>query len=219
MEPATDDPIDSIVRTRIYFALTRAGIPLSIPAQSVFVTEDSAERREHKSELDFERRVAHLSQIDLFRDFSSEERAELARALSAAPFTAGEVLTREGSDAHHLYVVREGRVSVRVGSGKREREVAQLGSGQFFGEMSLLTGEKRSATVVALTDVHCYRLDADAFRRVLARRPDVAEKVATQLAERRAALLATLEQLPDRERRVDADRLDLLERIRSFFGL
>jgi uncharacterized protein (TIGR02265 family) len=77
---------------------------------------------------------------------------------------------------------------VRAGDGSEEHERAQLHSGAFFGEMSLLTGAPRSATVVALTDVECYRLDADVFQRMLSRRTDLAEKVAKALSERRAGL-------------------------------
>ena len=216
---AMDDGTDSVVRTRIYYALTRAGIPLAIPAHTVFMTEDSVERRERKREVDLGRRQSALARITLFADLSPQELHELAEALHYAPFAPGEVLTREGAEAHHLYTIDRGKVSVRVGAAGEEREVAQLQEGEFFGEMSLLTGEKRSATVVALVDTQCYRLDADAFRRVLARRPDLAEKVATELAARRVELLATREELGERVSKQSIDRNDLLKQIRSFFGL
>ncbi|HEX7476175.1 MAG TPA: mechanosensitive ion channel domain-containing protein, partial [Polyangiales bacterium] len=75
---AIDDPTDSVVRTRIYFALTRAEIPLSMPAHAVFLTEDSLARREYKRGVELDRRIAALSRIDLFHDLSESERAELA---------------------------------------------------------------------------------------------------------------------------------------------
>jgi small-conductance mechanosensitive channel/CRP-like cAMP-binding protein len=216
---AVDDPTDSVVRNRIYFALRRAEIPLSMPAHAVFLTEDSSERRVHKRAADHEKRVHVLSNIALFRGLSDDERNELASSLHAAPFARGEVLTREGADAHHLYMLHEGTVSVRVRDGDHEREVSQLRRGESFGEMSLLTGEPRAATVVALTDVECYRLDAEAFRGLLARRPDLAEQVAAQLAERRVELVATREQLGDRTSLVKTTERDLLEKIRAFFQL
>ncbi len=214
-----DDPTDSIVRTRIYYALTRAGIPLSIPAHAVFLTEDSRERREQKREADYERRIAALTRIDLFRDLSQEERHVLANDLHHAPFARGEVLTRQGAEAHHLYMIDRGEVSVRVSDGAHEREVARVKSGEFFGEMSLLTGERRNATVVALTDVECWRLDAAAFRRLLEGRPDLAEQVAKELAERRVQLLEVRERLGDRRSLVEESQRDLLHKIREFFGL
>src|SRR5262249_23240827 len=106
-----DDATDAVVRTRIYFALTRAGIPLSIPAHPVFMTEDSTEGRQHKREVDRERRQTALPPIALFSAPPPEERSALADSLPPAPFTAGEVLTRRGADAHHLYVITDGKVS------------------------------------------------------------------------------------------------------------
>src|SRR5882724_2643269 len=63
---AVDDPTNSVVRTRIYFALRRAGIPLSIPAHSLFVTEDDTSRRKRKSAEEVEKRVQSLRHIELF---------------------------------------------------------------------------------------------------------------------------------------------------------
>jgi small-conductance mechanosensitive channel/CRP-like cAMP-binding protein len=216
---AIDDPTDSVVRTRIYFALTRAGIPLAIPAHTVFMTEDSVERRQRKQEVDLSRRVKALSRIELFGDLSQVEREQLAQALTHAPFTAGEVLTREGSEAHHLYVIDRGQCSVRVGPAGRDREVAQLHDGDFFGEMSLLTGEKRSATIIALTDTVCYRLDAEAFKRVLEKRPHLTEQLARQLAQRRAELNQRREEAGAAPLPAVTDSTDLIKRIRTFFGL
>jgi small-conductance mechanosensitive channel len=214
-----DDPTDSVVRTRVYYALTRAGIPLAIPAHTVFMTEDSVERRTRKREADSERRVQALSRIAFFRDLSDAELDELAESMHPAPFAPGEVLTRQGAEAHHLYIIDRGRVSVRVRSGERDHQISELGDNEFFGEMSLLTGEKRAATVVALTDVECYRLDAAAFRRLLEKRPDLATKVAEKLAERRVELVSSSEALGDRQSMIDRDKDDLLHKIREFFGL
>jgi CRP-like cAMP-binding protein len=218
---APDDPTDSIVRTRIYFALSRAGIPLAIPAAARFVTEETSERRATKREAADSERVAILAHVDLFRGLSDDERNELANHLRPAPFTRGEVITRQGNVAHHLYLIRTGSVSVRVTDGAMQREVAQLSAGEFFGEMSLLTGEPRAATIVALQDVECLRLDADAFRSLLQHRPDMAEQVANVLAERRTGLIATREGLDEEKRRqlMAQHQRDLLGRIRGFFGL
>lgn len=215
---AQDVPTDSVVQTRVFYALKRAGIPLAMPAHAIFLTEDSPERRKHKQASEHERRVLALSRIGLFRDLSDAERNELAAGLHHAPFTRGEVITRTGAAAHHLYMITSGTVSVRTGDGNTEHELARLGEGEFFGEMSLLTGEPRSATTVAATDAECYRLDADAFRNLLARRPDLADKVAAALSERRSALQAR-KQPGARRSLPELDQRDLLDKIRAFFRL
>jgi len=215
---AVDVPTDSVVQTRVFYALKRAGIPLAMPAHAVFLTEDSLERRKHKQATEHERRVYALSQIGLFRDLSDAERTELAAGLHHTPFTRGEVITRAGAAAHHLYMITSGTVSVRTGDGNTEHELARLSEGEFFGEMSLLTGEPRSATIVASTDVECYRLDAEAFRNLLARRPDLADKVAAALSERRSALQARKQ--PGAGRSIpELNEHDLLDKIRAFFRL
>ena len=219
---AVDDPTDSAIRTRIYFALRRAGIPLSIPAQAVFLTEDTSERKAEKSRADRERRLRAVASVELFRRLEEDERAHLADGLRYAPFARGETLTRQGAEAHWLYMVIEGEVAVRVAvEDGLVREVARLGGGSFFGEMSLMTGEPRSATVVALTDVECFRLDRATFQDVIRRRPEVAADIAEVLARRRVELEAAKENLGEeaKRRRLAAAKDHLLDKIRGFFGL
>jgi len=219
---AIDDPTDSVVRTRVYFALKRAGIPLSLPAHAVFLTEESSEREERKLREERERRLRALGKVEILRPLPEEERVFLAESLHYAPFAAGEVLTRQGAEGHYLYLILEGEVSVRVtANGGLEREVARLKAGDFFGEMSLMTGERRSATVVAEAGVECFRLDKPAFEEILRRRPEVAEPVAEILARRRLELAAVREGLDQeaQSRRLAAAKGDLLARIRDFFGL
>lgn len=218
---AADDPTDSAVRTRIYFALKRAALPLSIPAHAIFMTEDSAGRREEKSSLELEQRRQALKQIPIFGQLSDEERQELALSLKYAPFAPGEVITRQGAEAHWLYIIGSGETSVRVKVGEDVQEVARLRAGQFFGERSLLTGEPRTATVVALGKVDCWRLDKAAFQELLERRPEIAEEVAGVLATREIELSRIRDDLSAdaAQRRSMEVKLDLTDKIRRFFGL
>ena len=219
LDVGQETAVDSVVLTRIFFALKRADIPLSMPAHAVFMTEDSPARKEHKREREQKRRVDTLADIDLFRDLSEAERGELARSLTPAPFARGEVLTRAGAEGHDMYVIRSGTVSVRADDGHQQDEVAQLHAGEFFGEMSLLTGAPRSATIVALSDVECYRLNAEVLQRLLERRTDLAEKLAQALRDRRSQLQSYRPSGQPRSSSAELSQGDLLERIRGFFGL
>lgn len=219
---AADDPTDSIVRTRLYFALQRARIPLSMPAHAIFLTEDTGKRKERKARAEIDRRIRALAQVDLFKDMSDVERERIAESLLYAPYTRNEIVTRQGAEAHWLYLIVEGKVSVRVAaSDGREREVTQLDAPAVIGEASLMTGEPRGATVVALTDVECYRLERSAFRDIVGARPELAEHLAHLLAERRTQLAAAKDDLDQeaRSKRLAADRISLLGSIRDFFGL
>lgn len=219
---AVDDPTNSIVRTRIYFALRRAGIPLSIPAQSIFMTEDTESKRERKAAAEIDARSATLKRVELFRTLTDEERLSLAARLRVAPFVSGEALTRQGAEAHWLYILTRGNAEVRVSvDGKLSEYVATLHEGDFFGEMGMMTGEPRSATVIALTDVECYRVDKDALHDILRSRPEVAEDISEVLARRRAELDAAREDLNEEAKRarMSEHKGRLLKRIRNFFAL
>ncbi len=219
---STDDPTDSTVRCRIYFALKRSNIPLSIPAHAIFTTKDSSiKRRREKEEHEIEVRRKALAGVDLFNHMTEQERAELANALEYTPFAKNEILTHQGSLAHWLYIIIKGDVSIRVSAEGAEREVSKLTSGHFFGEMALMTGAPRVATVVALTDVECYRLDKDAFQSVISKRPELAHEVADILANRRVELEAVKENLSEeaKKKRIETAKTDLVDSIKKFFGL
>ena len=87
--------------------------------------------------------------------------------------------------------------------------------------MSLLTGENRTASVYALTDVECWRLTRDDFHQILAQRPEVAAPIAALLAERRVRLMAVRENLDveSRGRRLQEEEAHLLKKMRAFFGI
>lgn len=217
----SDDGADSQVRTRLYFILRRAGIPFSIPAQALFITEESHERAERKLSTDMEQRRAAIARVALFDKLDADVRDRLARDLRYAPYAVGEAIVREGDDdAGGLYIITRGRAVVKVGDGLAARAVATLDSGQFFGEMSLLTGAKRSASVVAETDLICYGLDRPTFQMLLRDQPELAEHFAETLAAREAGLATVKGEVEEtRRRRRDTTKHDLLGKIRGLFGL
>ena len=121
-----------------------------------------------------------------------EERAFVADHLMYAPFTAGETVTKQGAVAHFLYVLASGKVDIirRPEAGGEAKRVATIEAPSFFGEMGLMTGEPRTADVVAVTDVDCYRLDKTGLQRILEERPEVAAEFSRTLALLRRADLA-----------------------------
>jgi CRP-like cAMP-binding protein len=219
---AADDPTDGQVRARVYFALKRLEIPLCLPAQNIYIHDQSAEQQQDATRLEMSRRGRILNQLDMFRELGDDERAHIADSLKYAPFGNGETLTKQGNVAHWLYIIVSGEVSVRVNvDGGDEREVSRLHGPAFVGEMGLLTGEPRTATIVACSDVECYRLDKTAFQTILQQRPALAGKVAEILTRRKVELEAVREGLSAaaKERRVTESSAQVLAGIRDFFGL
>jgi small-conductance mechanosensitive channel/CRP-like cAMP-binding protein len=221
---AKDDPTDSMVRSRIYFALERAGIPLSIPAYANFVEERDLEREKLHHEREISQRLSSLdlARVELFREMNDEERHKLAERLHFAPYMKGELMTRQGAEAHWLYILTKGSAEVIVStdSGVRKR-VNILKAGDFFGEMSLLTGELRSASLKALEDSECYRLDRQAFGDILHGRPEIAHDLSELLARRKVEIEAIRQDL-DAEARASMVRhqqKSILASIHKLFGL
>jgi small-conductance mechanosensitive channel/CRP-like cAMP-binding protein len=220
---AVQGPTDSLVRARLFAALRRAGIEPALPMLTHVATIDDPARRQQQYEADLAARVASLRGISIFAPLHEEEITQLARDLRLAPFADGETITRQGATAHWLYIVVQGQAEVRVvdETGQVTQVLACLGPGSFFGEMGLLTGEPRSANVVARGDVVCYRLDKEAFLSILQKRPEIASEISRILALRRAELDAAREGLDQTAARLRAQRAqaDLLDRILGFFKL
>lgn len=215
---ARDDPTSSRVRERIYASLARASIPLTIPARRLLVDRDRPAQREGD---EAQRRLAALSAVEFLRSLRDDERAHIAQRLTHAAFAPGEIITRQGAVAHWLYIILQGRAAVRIDSDGMEKQVAEVVGPSFVGEMGLMTGEPRSATIVALSEVECFRLDKNAFNQIMADRPEIAAEVSPVLARRAVELKAKREDLnaEAREKALLAEHRLMLAKVQRFFGL
>lgn len=218
---AIPDPVDSAVRTRIYASLRRAGVPLSIPAQSLFITKNGSSQRERKQSKEAARRLEALAKIELFQPLNEPERQLLATELVNAPFVKGETLIRQGDLGHSIYIITAGEVEVLLSVDGLTRKVATLRKGEFFGEMAMMTGRERASTVVACTDVDCYRLGPECLRDIIRQRPEIAEQISHVLAVRRVELDGILEEVNAEamRERLHHTHHTLLNRLRKVFGL
>ena len=212
-----DDATDSRVRLHVVAALERHGMRLGVPYQEELALRDDDALRAARAAAEQARRLSALESVALFAPLGAAERVALAGHLVYAPFVAGDVLTRQGAIAHWLYLVVSGTADVWYETAEGRRPVGELGPGEVFGEMGLMTGEPRRATVTARTDVVCYRLDKAGFAAVLHRRPDIAESISGILAAREAALRGRRESAAPGAQA--APHADMLERIRRFFGV
>jgi CRP-like cAMP-binding protein len=126
--------------------------------------------------------VGLLGQVPLFAGLSRRHLRQVARLSEAASFHAGRTVVQFGSRGNAFYVIVEGTAKVTVGYSSRT--IRKLGPGDFFGELALLDGQPRSASVTAETDLTTIRLGRPEFRRLLRREPDVALKLLEELSLR-----------------------------------
>ncbi len=214
--PEPDDATDSAVRIHLLAALARNAMKVGAPYREQLEIKDNEAHREAARAAERERRAAALSGVDLFAPLSEAEREALADHLAYAPFIAGDIITRQGATAHWLYLVISGDADVWIDTPQGTKAIATLGPGQVFGEMGMMTGAPRSATVGARTDVVCYRLDKAGFQNIIDARPDVASTMSVVLANRQTDLRG---KGAVAEGPMPTHHADILARIRDFFGL
>jgi small-conductance mechanosensitive channel len=217
-DPREDDPTDSAVRTHALAALARNGIRLAVRREEHLVTKENDARRSAQQAAESARRRAALDGVDLFTALSPEEKNRLVEHLVYAPFAKGDIVTRQGAVAHWLYLIVAGEADIWLETAAGRRHIAVLVSGTIFGEMGMLTGAPRRATVTARTDLVCYRLDKAGFETVLHDRPDIADGVSRVLAAREAELEAQRSSTAGGADEAPC-HADILASIRSFFGL
>ena len=210
---------DSDVMVAIYAALQRENMPIPFPQQVVEIKRRSG-AEEAKSELSS--RTAVVDQLELFGALTPSEREAVAAGLRRLPYATNDVVFRKGESADSLYILARGRVRVmdEDDSGRR-MALAELSAPDHFGEMGLLTGQPRGATVMATEDVLCYRLSKSAFDAVLKARPELADSLGHVLARRQAENDATLKaaSAEARARHAVGGALEIVRRIRKFFAL
>ena len=200
------------VLTALYYVLRRRGYEIPYPTQVQYERVDEPGRTPD--------RTAFLESIvrgvDMLAPLSDRERAELVSSSAERLFGAGELIVREGESGSSMFVICSG--SVRVTLGPSRKEVATLERGSYFGEMSLLTGDPRTADVSAVSDCAAMEITSDTFRRIFLANPQVIEKVAAVVAERRVGLERTRESA-SLETSLETAPLSLLGRIQKFFRL
>lgn len=210
---------DSDVLVAVYAALAREGMAIPYPQQVV-----ELKRRSPAGEARTEQasRVAVISQLELFRMLTEEERASVAGGLRRLPYASGDIVFRKGESADSLYILANGSMRVMDEDAQgRRTPLAELRAPDCFGEMGLLTGQPRGATVIASEDSLCYRLNKSTFDATLKARPEIAEGLAQLLARRQAENDATLKAMDSdsRAKRAVGGALDMLRKIRHFFAL
>jgi CRP-like cAMP-binding protein len=203
--------ITSEVSTRVWYAFKRESIEIPYPIRTVRL----ARKSDAPASVDPE---SVLSGIDLFKGLPSEEQDLLQERFKRQSYINGEIIVRQGDLGSSFYVVVKGRVEVlrHTKEGKNVL-VGELKPGQFFGELSLLTGEPRSATVRAAADSDLLRLEKSDFQDILSRHPALAENMAEVVALRQSALAGIQDASADSQ--LPEKKSALSSRIRKFFNL
>lgn len=180
------EEINEAFMTQVWYAARRNGLTIPFPTRTVHKTEiPFVAPPDRQSEIS-----AALARVDIFRSLQPVEMQTLVLGCALESYAAGECVFHEGDSGETLYVIRRGSARVhlesRNGSGAAG-DVATLDEGKFFGEMAFLTGEPRSASIVAATDLDLVAVHKDSLAPLLKNRPEIAESIAEIVSSRRRA--------------------------------
>lgn len=215
-DPTAPGQADSIVRQHIHAVFQREGWRMAAPGVDLHIASRNA-RHVSESTLknQIEARLQTLQEISLFNPLTDDERRDLAQRLKAVHYVEGSRLAQQDEVGDCLFVVVRGQAAVWLETQGRRHLLAELGPGNVIGEMSLMTGEPRRATVTARTDMDCYVLDKAGFQETLQQRPELAEIFAQLLTARSQELTELRENVPTVPTAVE--KAAILARIRNIF--
>jgi small-conductance mechanosensitive channel/CRP-like cAMP-binding protein len=213
------DATQSLVLDRLWYAFRRDGISIPFPIRDVRMRDAAAlEQRAQDAERQSVRSL--LRGVDLFKSLAEADVDRLAAVARPELFAAGEVLFREGDEGDTFYVIRSGKVLVTKTDGAGTAvTLAILETGAFFGEMSLLTGAKRSATVRAETDAAVLAIAKPVFAALLRADATLADKLADVLEQRLTSQQGRVAAASPASSEPPPPHAVMVMRIRQFFGL
>ena len=207
-------PLRFMVHQNILRNLHYAGLEIPVPAQEIRL------RRSEAAADGDDAIVRLLRQSALFAELTPGETDGLAQAATQHLCHTGEPILRQGSPGTSLFILNEGLLGVWVADAAGvDRQVATLQAGEFFGELSLLTGDPRGATVIPLTDCVATEIGHEAMSGLLEARPELAEILSRALAGRQAANQRSMAQSGPVAAEREGIARQLLGRIQAFFNL
>ncbi|NOT48454.1 MAG: mechanosensitive ion channel [Acidobacteria bacterium] len=204
---------DALIRQRIWYAFQRDNIHFAYPTRTVFM-QQTAEEPNIDEYLNVT--VERLSRIPIFAPLSDEELHKLARASKDRVFAPGEAIVRRGQEGNSMFVVTRGTVDVEILQGNLPKVINTLRESDYFGEMSLLTGEPRTATVRAQTETEVVQINKSALKPIFEGNPELVESICKMIEERKAILNA---KSPDQAESTTQTDKGVMASIRKFFGI
>lgn len=214
-------PLDArdVVLRNVLHHLNQSGLTLAYPKRDIYQTDAPPRQLDHKFLTD---RTQVLSRIQLFDSLNPEELRTLASAMELRSYGVDDTVVQCGMPGDSMWLLVEGLLDVYAPSEDGHRDVlsGQLGPGQFFGEMSLLTGEPRSAMVKAASDCVAYEITKANMEELFASRPEISESISRSIAKRQLRNVEAAHQAPPEVQEEQARSLavQIRRRITRFFS-
>ncbi len=217
-EPVSPTTAEDHVYSAVLANLHTAGIALAYPKRDIYTANMPTRQFDDHRTSDL---AKLLGETDLFSPLSRDDLADLAAKMVRDKLPAGKTLVREGARGKSLYILIEGLLDVFVDTDHGEERVGRIHPGECFGEMSLLTGERRSATIRPAVESVVYEVRKKAVRELMERRPALADILARLLAERQLGTELALHQSEEdhQHEQVEGFASQLVSRMREFLEI
>ncbi len=215
--PKVPGSTDSLVRQHIYALFRRKHWRMAAPTQDVHLGRANLQHQQEPARSKQTSSVDIVRSLPLFKPLTDDEVQQLATGLRVIPYVAGSLITRQHDIGDCLYILLSGKVDVWLEDQGKRHALAVLEPLQIMGETSLLTGEPRSATLTARSDVECYVINQDDFQHTLRNRPELADSFAQLLTDRLQERTALREKM--QQPQAIQHQAAILTRIRNLFGL
>ena len=206
--------IENSFRSKLWYIFKRQGITIPFPIRDVRIVDEKK-----KPQTAGHPGSSELKKIIIFEKNSAAELKIISKYLSARLYGAGETVFRTGTPGDYLYLIRRGSVSVRLPSGKPPWPVIRAGG--IFGEMSMITGEERTATIITEEESEFLCLHRDDFKTVFKKHPGITRKIVSLIEKRQEQIRSEIKESDDPERRnnVPAQPKSLFRSLRKYLGL
>src|SRR6266404_2993468 len=207
--------INDAVRTNVWYELKRQGITIPFPIRTLHVEHRAAPAYE-----DYDEARAILREEPLFECLSDAQIDSLVKEARLNYFGRGERVIQEGAEGDSMFVLLRGAARVWVSKNGSSIPVATLSAGDCFGEMSLLTGESRTATVQAESDCYVLEIGKPLMAEVIRDSPDCLERLSELLARRKLENEGVLKEAASQAHNQRKEReytASFLHRLRTFF--
>jgi CRP-like cAMP-binding protein len=173
----------NVIQTRILEHLDSAGLTLAYPKEDIYHTNMPVRQLETDNDSD---RIKLLKKVDLFHVLTDKEIETLSRRLIRKEYPEQIDVVQANDSGNSMFILLEGLLDVMINNGNgQDVKVASITPGNYFGEMSLLTGEKRSATVRTVTECIIYEINRDSFNQVLSVRNSIIDMISEDIAQRK----------------------------------
>ena len=172
--------IEDAIRTNIWYEMQRAGIAIPYPIRTLQI-----QRTKSRTEKAAATARDLLPRQELLAPLDDQQKEWLIKRARILRFGRGEKVISQGSEGCSMFIIVHGEVEVVVHANNQQTVVATLHSGEAFGEMCLLTGEKRSATVLAKTDCDLWEIDRALLQPLMQENSGLAERLSELLARRK----------------------------------